>query len=143
MRTACIARVVSVGLVSAFAGMALGADNDGLTLPAGFAAVVVQEGQGTARHLDVAANGDIYLAGRNGLSALRDTNGDGKADSSRFRRRQSNEWVFKTGVRSDDVGVTVSVRRRASPTGQGDVVSDFRRSPAFGQTLRSIKGHTV
>ena len=84
MRIVCFARVASLALMPALAGMAFGADavskNDGLTLPEGFSAVVVQEGQGAGRHLTVAANGDIYLASGNGLSALRDTNGDGKAD---------------------------------------------------------------
>ena len=67
MRIACLARVASLALMPALAGMAFGAEavsnNDGLTLPDGFSAVVVQEGQGTGRHLTVAANGDIYLAG--------------------------------------------------------------------------------
>jgi len=60
--------------------------NGGLTLPAGFCAVVVAENVGTGRHLTVAANGDIYLALRNtqnakgAIVALRDTNGDGRAD---------------------------------------------------------------
>ena len=60
--------------------------NGGLTLPAGFCAVVVEEGAGSARHLVVAPNGDIYVAIRNqpnapgGIVALRDTNGDGRAD---------------------------------------------------------------
>jgi glucose/arabinose dehydrogenase len=60
--------------------------NGGLTLPAGFCALVVSEGVGSARHLVVAPNGDIYVAIRNqpnapgGIVALRDTNGDGRAD---------------------------------------------------------------
>src|SRR5439155_1233452 len=61
-------------------------DNGGLTLPAGFCAVVVADQVGGARHLAVAANGDIFVAlmggrmGSGGVLALRDTNGDGKAD---------------------------------------------------------------
>ncbi len=51
-------------------------------LPAGFSATVVQEGLGAGRHLAVAANGDIYLASRNGLVAMRDKNGDGKVDET-------------------------------------------------------------
>jgi glucose/arabinose dehydrogenase len=60
--------------------------NGGLTLPAGFCALVVAETVGAARHLVVAPNGDIYVAIRNqpdvpgGIVALRDTNGDGRAD---------------------------------------------------------------
>jgi glucose/arabinose dehydrogenase len=69
-------------------------DNGGLTLPAGFCALVVHEGQGIeARHIAVTDNGDIYVITRRGpvpppgerreqggIYALRDTNGDGKAD---------------------------------------------------------------
>jgi glucose/arabinose dehydrogenase len=131
MRIACIARVVSLGLVSAFAGAAFAADNDGLTLPAGFSAVVVQEGQGTARHLDVAANGDIYLGGRNGLSALRDTNGDGKADVvtpfgdvKGTEVRLFKNWLYV----SDDVGVYRYPLKKGelAPTGAREtVVSEF------------------
>ncbi|MES1255152.1 MAG: sorbosone dehydrogenase [Acidobacteriota bacterium] len=62
-------------------------DNGGLTLPAGFCALVVTEGTGEgARHLVVAPNGDIFMSRRplgtrpGGIVALRDTNGDGKAD---------------------------------------------------------------
>jgi glucose/arabinose dehydrogenase len=66
-------------------------DNGGITLPQGFCAVVVATDVGTARHMAVAANGDLYVAtqsrgGRGtpetggGVVALRDTNGDGKFD---------------------------------------------------------------
>src|SRR5262245_57561559 len=62
------------------------ADNGGLMLPGGFCALVVANETGPARHLVVAANGDIYVALRNapnqpgGVLALRDTSGDGQAD---------------------------------------------------------------
>ena len=62
------------------AGVAPAAEDPALKLPAGFTATVVHEGLGAARHLAVDSAGDIYVAGRNGLMALRDTNGDGKAD---------------------------------------------------------------
>ena len=62
-------------------------DNGGLTLPAGFCAVVVAEGLPGPRHMTVAPNGDLFVAlagsrtapGR-GVLALRDTNGDGLPD---------------------------------------------------------------
>lgn len=60
--------------------------NGGLTLPNGFCALVVAENVGPARHLVVSRSGDIYVAIRNqekepgGVVALRDTNGDGRAD---------------------------------------------------------------
>ncbi len=61
-------------------------NNGGLTLPAGFCATVVAEGIEGTRHLAVAPNGDIYVAVRNqpdkpgGVVALRDANGDGRAE---------------------------------------------------------------
>jgi len=62
-----------------------GRDN-GLVLPAGFCAVVVAEGIGRVRHIAVAPNGDIYAAlsgGQGGVMALRDADGDGRAEVRR------------------------------------------------------------
>lgn len=70
-------------------------DNGGLTLPEGFCAVVVTDdvapGEQRARHLAIAPNGVLYVAvqdargaetpaERGGIVALRDTDGDGRAD---------------------------------------------------------------
>ena len=60
-------------------------DNGGLVLPDGFGALVVVDSIGESRHLAVNHNGDIYVklrinTGDKGNVALRDTNGDGKAD---------------------------------------------------------------
>lgn len=58
-------------------------DNGGITLPAGFCASLVVDSLGRARHIAVAANGDIYVKTRSeegGVAALGDTNGDFKAD---------------------------------------------------------------
>jgi glucose/arabinose dehydrogenase len=53
----------------------------GLRLAQGFAATVFADLEGTPRHIAVRANGDVYVALRqNGTVALRDENGDGKAD---------------------------------------------------------------
>jgi glucose/arabinose dehydrogenase len=68
--------------------VACDADNAGLTLPNGFCALVVAEGVGRARHLAVRRNGDIYVAinpapdgtDPGGLLALRDSDGDGRAE---------------------------------------------------------------
>src|ERR1019366_6603023 len=64
------------------------ADNGGIKLPQGFCAEVAADGLGTARHIAVAPNGDVYVAlqgrpGRGGTTgggvvALRDADGDGK-----------------------------------------------------------------
>jgi len=67
-------------------------DNGGITLPQGFCALVVANDVGTARHLAVAPNGDLYVAtqtsGRRGgpqsgggVVALHDNNGDGRFDT--------------------------------------------------------------
>lgn len=65
------------------------ADNGNLFLPEGFEALVVVDSLGKARHLAVNSNGDIYVKLRDaapnaGNVALRDTDGDGKADSIAF-----------------------------------------------------------
>ena len=66
-----------------------------LTLPAGFCATVFADQVGGARHVAVAANGDVFVqlitakkgaesgSGRSGgVLAMRDTNRDGKADTT-------------------------------------------------------------
>src|SRR6185503_14047408 len=69
------------------AKLAADPDDGGITLPEGFRAVVVADAlkngdvTGAIRFLAVAANGDVYVkTGRGGIIALRDTNGDGRAD---------------------------------------------------------------
>lgn len=64
-------------------------DNGGIELPDGFCAIVVADHLGTARHITVNRNGDIYVALRHlknggGIVALRDTDGDGKADVIKY-----------------------------------------------------------
>ncbi len=61
-------------------------DDTGLILPDGFRATIVADEIGSARHLAVRNNGDIYvmLSKKNkegGIAALRDENGDGKAET--------------------------------------------------------------
>jgi glucose/arabinose dehydrogenase len=60
-------------------------DDGGLTLTAGFCALVAHDGVGRARHIAVAPNGNVYVAlrepsGGGAIVALRDTNGDGRLD---------------------------------------------------------------
>ncbi len=60
-------------------------DNDGLVLPDGFCAAVVADSLGPVRHIAVDDDGDLYAAlrqvsGGGGIVALRDTDGDGRAD---------------------------------------------------------------
>ena len=68
------------------------ADDGGLNLPGGFCAVVVYDAKtatGTparVRHIAVAPNGDVFVANQSpggpGVLALRDVDGDGKADQA-------------------------------------------------------------
>ena len=75
--------------------LACDAGNGGITLPAGFCAIVAADNLGTARHLVVAANGDVYVALQKpgGVVALRDANGDGK-----FEVKESFGMGSVTGI---------------------------------------------
>ncbi|MEX0746807.1 MAG: hypothetical protein WD275_02325, partial [Rhodothermales bacterium] len=60
-------------------------DDDGLELPDDFCATVVVDTLGRLRHIVVSETGDVYVIHRQpapggGITALRDTTGDGKAD---------------------------------------------------------------
>jgi glucose/arabinose dehydrogenase len=123
------ARLVSVALLSLAATTAGAQSVDGLELPPGFTATVVQEGLGAGRHLAVAGNGDIYLAGRNGLVAMRDTNGDGRVDETQpFGDVEGTEaiifgdWLYV----SDNVGVYRYALKKGelAPGGAKQVVVD-------------------
>jgi glucose/arabinose dehydrogenase len=75
-----------VGLVAACAEPQSGRCSAELDVPADFCAELVADDLGPARHLVVSGAGDIYVAlwregsRTGGLVALRDTNGDGRAD---------------------------------------------------------------
>lgn len=56
-------------------------DDGAIKLPPGFRALVVADDLGPLRFMTVAANGDIYVKTRSvGIIALRDADGDGRAD---------------------------------------------------------------
>ena len=93
-------------------------DNGGLTLPSGFCASIFADDVGGARHIDVAANGDVYVqlitakkgaesgSGRSGgILALRDTDGDGVADTTAYfgalggtGLRLHDGWIYAEDV---------------------------------------------
>jgi glucose/arabinose dehydrogenase len=61
------------------------AGNAGLTLPKGFCATIFADAVGSPRHLSVAPDGTVYVNNRTrgggpSLLALKDTNGNGRAD---------------------------------------------------------------
>jgi glucose/arabinose dehydrogenase/mono/diheme cytochrome c family protein len=80
-------------------------DNGGLFLPGDFEAVVVVDSlKGAARHMAVNSNGDIYVKLRfadsvAGNAALRDTNGDGKADTIKWFDSYIDHSVYGTEMR--------------------------------------------
>jgi glucose/arabinose dehydrogenase len=124
-----MARIVSLSLASllAVAPAAHAQAVDGLKLPAGFTATVVQEGLGAGRHLAVDANGVIYINSRDGLVAMRDTNGDGKVDeTSSFGDVKGTEsvlfgeWLYV----SDNVGVYRYKLGAFPPAGDKETVVD-------------------
>lgn len=72
--------------------------NGGIALPEGFCAFVVADSLGPARHLAVRENGDIYVAlrsatERGSIAALRDTNGDGRADQVSYFGEQGGTGI--------------------------------------------------
>lgn len=80
------------------------ADNGGLLLPDGFAALVVVDSVGASRHLAVNTNGDIYVklrtpTGNLGNVALRDKTGDGKADIVQRFGDYPNDGSFATEMK--------------------------------------------
>ncbi|MEQ6121957.1 c-type cytochrome [Reichenbachiella sp. MALMAid0571] len=79
-------------------------DNGGLVLPEGFEAVVVVDSLGSARHLAVNNNGDVYVKlrfpdvqGEN--VGLRDTTNDGKADIIERFGDYGKDGSYGTGMR--------------------------------------------
>lgn len=80
------------------------ADQGGLAVPDGFEVVVVADSIGKARHLAVNTNGDIYVKLRFPLAegeniAMRDTDGDGKADVIKHWGDYGRKGNYGTGMR--------------------------------------------
>lgn len=80
------------------------ADHGGLIMPDGFSALVVIDSVGGSRHLAVNTNGDIYVklktpTGNLGNVALRDTDGDGRADIVERFGDYPNDGAFATEMR--------------------------------------------
>ncbi len=105
-------------------------DDDGLTLPEGFCAIVFHPGVGAARHIAVAPNGDVLVAfRRGGAVTLRDGDGDGQADAEERWARDlptGNEVLLAEGavyLTTDDGVVRYPwTAGDLRPSGQGEVV---------------------
>jgi glucose/arabinose dehydrogenase/mono/diheme cytochrome c family protein len=74
------------------------ADNGGLILPGGFQALVVVDSIiGNAREITVSSDGDLYVKTQRpiegNVAAVRDHNGDGKADSVTYFAQVENEII--------------------------------------------------
>ncbi|MBZ5859318.1 c-type cytochrome [Flavihumibacter profundi] len=79
-------------------------NNGGLFLPGNFEAVIVADSIGSARHLAVTDNGDIYVKLRStypegGNVALRDEDNDGKADIIKKFGKYVDEESYGTAMR--------------------------------------------
>ncbi len=75
--------------------------NGGITLPAGFCAVVVADQVGRARHLGITRRGDAYVAigdatHGGGVLALRDRDGDGRAETQAYFGAPSANGIVVT-----------------------------------------------
>ena len=74
------------------------ADNGGITLPPGFCATVFADQVGSPRHIVVTPQGIVYTMLSGGaVLALRDTNGDGRADIRATFGRSANTGIFLRG----------------------------------------------
>jgi len=69
----------------------------------GFKALVVADNLGTARHIAVRDNGDIYVKlAEGGVAALRDTTGNGKAEIIKFFDEPDSQANRETGIEIQD-----------------------------------------
>ena len=125
-------------------------DNGGLVLPDGFCAVVVADNLGHPRLIDVSATGDIYVHDRgtrgdgenmpdSGIVALRDVDGDGRAD---VIERFSDHYGTGLQLRGDHLylSTTTEVYRYAMTPGelvpQGEAELVVRRLPRAARVMQ-------
>lgn len=104
--TGAFLSTVSFVTINSFLGLPKASpQNGGLFLPGGFEAVVVTDSTGSARHLAINNNGDIYVKLRNpdslnrGSVAMRDIDNDGKADVVQYFGDYPDVGNYGTGMR--------------------------------------------
>ena len=105
-----------------------------LFLPDGFnSTVVVDRLEGRARHLAVSEKGDLYVKLQfptkdGGVAALRDTDGDGKADIIKHFGKYGNEgkWSLQTGVAfyEDYIYYSSDLTVYRQKMGEGDLIPE-------------------
>lgn len=133
----------------------------GLQLPTGFCATVFAESVSGARHIVVAPNGDVFVntqprGGRgapvgatSGILALRDTNGDGKADvQQRFGVGAGTGIALKGNMLYATVGNSIVRYRLASgsltPMGKPDtIVTDLPMTGSHKSHNFVLQGRTL
>jgi len=126
-------------------------NNGGLYLPGGFDAVVVADSIGRARHLTVNDNGDIYvkltyndiLHGRGGTVALRDADGNGKADIMAYFGEYKDEGGLPAGISIHDgylytTTVRYVLRNKLRP---GELLPDPATDTIFIDTDSNLTHH--
>lgn len=116
---------------------ACASDNAGISLPEGFCALTVASDLGPVRNLVVAPTGEIFAALRNrggdggGVVALRDNDGDGRADERRSFGRGDGHGIALSDTHlyfasSDEVVRWPWAPGQLEPRGAAEVVvSDF------------------
>jgi len=126
-------------------------DNGGLTLPEGFCAFVAADNVGTARHIVVAPNGDVFVAlqgnsDKGGVVALHDSNGDGRFE---VKEKFGNKSTTGIGLRNGYLYYATmnSVERykwtpgQLKPAGDPEVVaSDLPGVPQHGDKGLTFDG---
>jgi glucose/arabinose dehydrogenase len=74
------------------------ASQSGITLPAGFIATIFADNAGPGRHITVGENGNVYMAlsqltNNGGIAAMKDNNGDGKADVTQYFGKETSTGI--------------------------------------------------
>lgn len=124
-----------------------------IRVPAGFCAVIFADSIRGARHIAVAPNGDVFVqrlvsqralesgSGKGGVVALRDADGDGRADTTaRFGETNGTGiGLFRGFLYADDVNRIVRYPHQAgslTPSGNAQVV--VRDLPTGGHEARNF-----
>jgi glucose/arabinose dehydrogenase len=120
-------------------------DNGGITLPAGFCAAIFADQVADVRHLAVAPNGDVFAQVQarsgDGILAMRDTDGDGKADVIRRFGKPGGTGIalWKGWLFADERTRIVRYPLAAGslePSGEAEVVVDGL--PTGGHAARNF-----
>lgn len=161
MRLSLVCLAVSAAALEAQPSQPCPAGNAGLTLPAGFCAQVFADTVGSARHLAVAANGDLFVVlgtvapgsvtqigrlrpdrGAGGILILRDSDRDGRADmEARIGMANTSTGIAIRGNTLFVSALNAIVRFRVNPdrfgvlTGPDTIATGF---PAGGHASKSL-----